>query len=769
MENKVSRWWDASAILTLIAAIWMVVWRIQETGWTTYLYRLENLVAIGLLLGLFLGKSKFSSRVVVWMGIFYTCFFVTWQLGMTIGEGIQWPVRLASVFSRLNYSTTLFLHNKPVQDPLLFMTLMSLLYWLISLIASFQLVRNGRPWVPLFIAAIALGAIDYYDRDFVLRPWFDGIFFLLALMLISRVFFLNSRKQWEEKGAILDPDVGLNVNGTVFLGGLIVILIAWNVPFFTQALQPGTPAQERTTITWDSLRNRLGNIVAGLRGKPVYAATAFPNQIQLGTGQLLGDNLIFTVTVSGQIPEGKRYYWRGYSYDHYALGYWRSTAELVETKTPREWDYQLPNWIGRQYLTFSITPESSSQRTIFAPDVPVSASRTARVLRANLPGVNDMVSLQADTPLQPGEFFAVESWVSTPTVKLLMAADQNYPDWVTSRYLQLPPDMPKRIKDLAVTITDGKLTQYDQVVAITDYLRNNITYKAVIPNPPANHDPIDWFLFDYKQGFCNYYASAEVLMLRSVGIPARLVVGYAQGASDQNGTSFKIKESDSHAWPEVYFTNAGWIEFEPTVSQPAINLPTGVDNGQNNGDFQIHQENPNASRVPPLQPPDTSANNGGAPGSLSLFMERTGVPVLITMSILGLLVLFGNVWQRTRLHLLPVWTVSVLRKRNLSVPYWLERWAWRAQLTNMEWMYLQISWMLDLLGTPVITGQTPSERSEIFAHTLPSGKGSIQTFLGEYLKAEYSPHMVDESKAQLANRELWKRVLSTWFNRVTGL
>jgi hypothetical protein len=139
------------------------------------------------------------------------------------------------------------------------------------------------------------------------------------------------------------------------------------------------------------------------------------------------------------------------------------------------------------------------------------------------------------------------------------------------------------------------------------------------------------------------------------------------------------------------------------------------------------------------------------------------------MSILGLLVLFGNVWQRTRLHLLPVWTVSVLRKRNLSVPYWLERWAWRAQLTNMEWMYLQISWMLDLLGTPVITGQTPSERSEIFAHTLPSGKGSIQTFLGEYLKAEYSPHMVDESKAQLANRELWKRVLSTWFNRVTGL
>jgi transglutaminase-like putative cysteine protease len=770
MENKGSRWWDVSAILTLIAAIWMVVWRVQETRWTPDLYRLETLVGLALLLGFFLGKSRFRSRWVVWMGILYTFFFILWQLGSSMGEGFQWPTRLVYVFGRLSKSVNLVLHNQPVLDPLLFITLMSLLFWLISLIGSYQLVRNGRPWVPLFIAGIALGAIDYYDSDFLLRPWFDGIFFLLSLMLISRVFFLNSRKKWEEKGAVLDPDVGLNVGGTVFLGGLIVILIAWNFPFFTQALQPGTPAQEQTTITWDSLRNRLGNIVAGLRGKPVYGATAFPDQIKLGTGQLLGDSLVFTITASTSKPEGKQYYWRGYSYDHYALGYWRSTQEIEDTKTPREWNYSLQNWIGRQFLTFSITPESSSQRTIFAPDIPVSASRTARVLRVNLPDltVTDMVSLQADTPLEPGEIFSVESWISTPTVKQLLDADQNYPDWITSRYLEVPPDLPKRIKDLAITITDGKQTQYDQVMAITNYLRNAITYQAVIPNPPPNRDPIDWFLFDYKKGFCNYYASAEVLMLRSIGIPARLSVGYAQGTSDQNEVSFKVKEHDSHAWPEVFFTNAGWVEFEPTSSQPPTNLPLGTDVAQTNEDIQLRKGQRSEPQVPPLEPAG-SASGGGNSTTLNGILKRFGIPVSITVSCMGLFVLLGYLWQHTQLHLLPVWTVTAMRRRNMSVPTWLEEWAWRAQLSEMEWMYFHFSWMLRFLGRRVIPGQTPSERSEALISVLPSGKRTIHTFLEEYLKAEYSPHPVDLSRARLANRELWKNVFSAWYHRITGL
>ncbi len=769
MENKVERWWDGSAILCLIAGIWIVVWRIQATAWTRELYRLETLVVIGFLLGMFLGKSRFNSRIVAWMGVFYTCFFITWQLGMTLGEDIQWPERLASVSGRLVFSLNLFFHNKPVQDPLLFLALMSLLYWLISFTASYQLVRKGRPWVALFIAAVTLVTIDFYDRDFAQRAWFDGTFFLLALMLISRVFFLHSRKEWDERGAVLDPEVGLNVGGTVFIGGIIVILIAWNFPFFSEVFQPGSAAQERTNIAWDNIRNRLGNIVAGLSGRPVDKATAFPNQIDLGTGQVLGDDLIFTVNTPAKKPDGIRYYWRGYSYDHYSLGYWRSTQEIDETKTPREWNFNQPNWIGRQYITFTFTPESSLQRTIFAPDIPVSASRTSRVLRVNLPEVNDLVSIQADTPLQPGENFNVVSWVSTPTVEQLLAAGREYPDWVTSRYLQLPPELPGRIKDLALAITSGKPTQYDQVMAITTYLRRTITFQDIIPNPPANREPIDWFLFDYKKGFCNYYASAEVLLLRSIGIPARLAVGYAEGAADQAGVSFKIKAHDSHAWPEVYFTNAGWVEFEPTASQPATNLPQGTGAAVNSGGNQNFEPKLNEPRFGPGLPSGSLANNAENPIGPGFFMEQFGFPALITGLILGLIILFWIEWQRTRLHLLPVWTVSAMRRRGLSVPNWLEQWAWRVQLSQMEWMYLQMSWMFNILGRRVLTGQTPSERSEVLVHMLPSCKESAHAFLEEYLKAEYSPHSANFLKARQATRELWKKVLFAWFSRITGL
>jgi hypothetical protein len=272
-------------------------------------------------------------------------------------------------------------------------------------------------------------------------------------------------------------------------------------------------------------------------------------------------------------------------------------------------------------------------------------------------------------------------------------------------------------------------------------------------------------LFDYKKGFCNYYASAEVLMLRSIGIPARLAVGYAEGAADPNGVSFKIKEHDSHAWPEVYFTNAGWVEFEPTTSQPATDYPLGADVPQTNEDFQLRNGLRNEPAIP-AQPNGVGSDSGNI-NSLVIFLHRFGIPVVFTSSILGLFVLFGYVWQRTQLHLLPVWTVIAMRRRGLSVPNWLEQWAWRAQLSEMEWLYFQINWMMRFLGRRVIPGQTPSERSDVLVSILPSGKASIQTFLEEYLKAEYSSHSVDFSRARLANRELWKRVFSTWIKRIT--
>src|SRR5205823_12348521 len=103
--------------------------------------------------------------------------------------------------------------------------------------------------------------------------------------------------------------------------------------------------------------------------------------------------------------------------------------------------------------------------------------------------------------------------------------------------------------------------------------RKNITYDQNIDAPPSNVDPVDYVLFTTRRGYCNYYASAEVIMLRSLGIPARLAVGFNQGQVDTSTNTFHILEQNAHAWPEVFFPNYGWVEFEPTASEAPLVRP----------------------------------------------------------------------------------------------------------------------------------------------------------------------------------------------------
>ncbi|HNG20294.1 MAG TPA: transglutaminase-like domain-containing protein, partial [Candidatus Obscuribacter sp.] len=85
-----------------------------------------------------------------------------------------------------------------------------------------------------------------------------------------------------------------------------------------------------------------------------------------------------------------------------------------------------------------------------------------------------------------------------------------------------------------------------------------------ITAPPPDKDPLEYFLFEIKEGYCDYYASAMATMLRSVGIPARTASGYAEGTFDEESKVFFVTAADAHTWVEVYFPEYGWVEFEPT-------------------------------------------------------------------------------------------------------------------------------------------------------------------------------------------------------------
>ena len=109
-------------------------------------------------------------------------------------------------------------------------------------------------------------------------------------------------------------------------------------------------------------------------------------------------------------------------------------------------------------------------------------------------------------------------------------------------------------------------TPYDRAVAIETALRR-LPYTLNVPTPPAGREVTSWFLFDLKQGYCDYFATAMVVLARLNGIPARLAIGYSMGQLDPERGEYVVTEMDAHSWPELYFPGQGWIPFEPTSGE----------------------------------------------------------------------------------------------------------------------------------------------------------------------------------------------------------
>lgn len=152
----------------------------------------------------------------------------------------------------------------------------------------------------------------------------------------------------------------------------------------------------------------------------------------------------------------------------------------------------------------------------------------------------------------------------TPTA---FARRRGLPVLDLSRYLQLP-EMPARIGELARTITAGAPTTYDKVIAIEQWMAANTEYSLDIPPLPRGADAVDQFLFVDRTGFCEQIGTSLVVMLRSLGIPARLAVGYAPGLRNPFTGLYEVRASDAHSWAEVWFPGVGWQGFDPTANVP---------------------------------------------------------------------------------------------------------------------------------------------------------------------------------------------------------
>ncbi|WP_328765937.1 transglutaminase TgpA family protein [Haloarcula nitratireducens] len=167
--------------------------------------------------------------------------------------------------------------------------------------------------------------------------------------------------------------------------------------------------------------------------------------------------------------------------------------------------------------------------------------------------------------LTAGDSYEVTSEVVVATPRQLRDAGEDYPDRITQRYLQLPDSTPDRVRETTTTLTANAENPYETALVVERWLQNEREYSLEVDKP--DYSVADRFLHEMDRGYCVYFATTMVVMLRTQGIPARFAVGYTSGEQvDEN--RWVVRGLNSHAWVEAYFPDHGWIQFDPTPSGP---------------------------------------------------------------------------------------------------------------------------------------------------------------------------------------------------------
>jgi protein-glutamine gamma-glutamyltransferase len=288
----------------------------------------------------------------------------------------------------------------------------------------------------------------------------------------------------------------------------------------------------------------------------------FSNRLDLRVRGGLNDDVVMRVRAD------RAAMWKGLVFDTYDGISWRADED-----EPRDFQGSPPYYYPVEFR--SLGPRSTLVQTFNVeaegPSALFAAGQPDSIYYEGGLGVDDLGGLRLDSTLTPGTVYSVVSSIGAATPDELRALPEEAPPENVQRYLQLPDGLPARVGDLARRITARASTDYDKVKAIERWLADNYLYDIESPVPEPGRDAVDHFLFDTDVGFCEQFASATAVMLRSLGIPARFVAGYTPGTRNPFTGYYEVKNSDAHTWVEVWFPTVGWYEFDPTFDIPPAN------------------------------------------------------------------------------------------------------------------------------------------------------------------------------------------------------
>ena len=290
----------------------------------------------------------------------------------------------------------------------------------------------------------------------------------------------------------------------------------------------------------------------------------FSSQMDLRVRGDLPDELVMRVRSSAPAM------WKAVAFDTYDGVSWTGdeseSPPLLGDSPPFHYPPEFRSLGPRQSVSQTFYVEIEQANVLFAAGQPDVVWYDGSV------NIDDLGGLRLDSTLTPGTVYSVVSTRGASDPQSLRALPREEVPEKLERYLQVPSSLPDRVVQLARDITTDAETDYDKVRAIEDYLRSNYEYLIDSPVPPPGQDAVDHFLFDAKVGFCEQFASATAIMLRTLGVPTRVVTGYTPGTRNPFTGYYEVKGSDAHAWVEVWFPRYGWYEFDPTFDVPPARI-----------------------------------------------------------------------------------------------------------------------------------------------------------------------------------------------------
>ncbi len=646
-------------------------------------------------------------------------------------------------------------------DPSFYLYLICLLMWVTGGWLSWCVLRWRKPMLGLVPGAAA------FATNLLNAPTDQNGYTLevlvLTLALLLWTNYTSSIASAARARVKLTGDARWDFweSGLVAMAALIVLAIMLP-PLSTGDKTAGM--QNSVFSSWAGLQQRLGRLTSTGVGPGGSTTTGFSTEVSLGTGLKRSAAIVFTYTYT---PSSGPIYFRGVNVTQTSNGEWRyGGGSQLQTTIPQD---TIPPY-QEDYLKLALTPftinmispPAGNSDILFYPGTLYRSDRDSLAYESVSPSNPGFLSgddpldtidrlSNANPPLSTGTYKVTVEY-STATEDDLRKAGTNYPAWLAS-YSSLPTtgyrtrDALARIKEKAVEVTKaaGAVTPYDKAKAIERYLRGaEFTYTLNPKTAPAGVDPIDYFLFTSKEGFCQYFATAMGDMLRSLGIPTRLVNGFGPGLFDTRVHAYVVRDEDAHTWVESYFPGYGWITFEPTND----GLYSAFTPGSGAASSCLRDSSCDTTSTSPGSVVDPTPKTGPGAGVQSNSTIGGGTPFAFKAPDAGTLTKIVGVLLALLL-LAFGGAARYLRPRTVTN-------VWKRTLV-----------LARLAGAERRLGETPLELGRRLAHAFPEASQPVSSLADGFVVSAYAPPDLAEA-ARSSVMEAWTALRPLLLRRVAS-